>query len=226
MSEQAKEPQSPPADHWLASLLGEEALADEGWRLLARHGQRITAPRGAHLFRVGEPCTRFVLVLAGTARVQYVDEEGNEIVLYRVRAGETCILTTSCLLGERCYPAEGIVESPLEAVLVPLAVFRRALASEAVRNYVFAAMGRRLVDLMLRIDELAFRRMDRRLAHYLLGQGTVLAATHQEIAVELGTAREVVSRLLKDFERRGWVSLGRGRIEIRATEALAELACD
>lgn len=225
MSE-TEESQASRTGQWLAALVGEEGMADEGWRLLARHGRRITAPAGACLFHVGEPCTHFVLVLAGTVRVQYVDEAGNEIVLYRVRAGETCILTTSCLLGDRCYPAEGFVETPLEAVLVPLAVFRRALASEAVRNYVFAAMSRRLVDLMLRIDELAFRRMDRRLAHYLLGQGKVVAATHQEIAVELGTAREVVSRLLKDFERRGWVSLGRGRIEVRERAALEDLACD
>ncbi len=118
------------------------------------------------------------------------------------------------------------VEEPRQAALVPLDTFRRALDSEAVRNFVFAALGRCLVDLMVRIDELAFQRMDRRLPPYLVGQGGVVEAIHQKIAVEVGSAREVVSRLLKDFERKGWLVLGRGRIERRQPAALARLACD
>ncbi len=210
----------------LAAMLGDTALREPGWQLIARHAVDFRAPAGERLFQAGDPCRHFVLVLEGSIRVQYLDEEGNEIVLYRVSQGETCILTTSCLLGASAYPAEGIVETALRAALAPAAVFRQALACEAVRDFVFTAMGRRLVDLMRRIDELAFRRLDRRLARYLLGRGEEVRVTHQEIAVELGSAREVVSRLLKDFERRGWVSLGRGHIKVHAPEALSRLACD
>ncbi len=226
MSQAEEKPQAAGGQQWLTAMLGPQSLEDAGWRLMAQDARLITAQKGARLFQAGDPCREFVMVLDGSIRVQYLDEEGNEIVIYRVQGGETCILTTSCLLGQTAYPAEGIVEEPLQAALVPLATFRRALASEAVRNFVFAAMGRRLADLMRRIDELAFRRLDRRLAQYLLRQGCVVEATHQEIAVELGSAREVVSRLLKDFERKGWLVLGRGRIEICQSAALARLACD
>ncbi|MFQ5488067.1 MAG: Crp/Fnr family transcriptional regulator [Gammaproteobacteria bacterium] len=226
MSEGVEQPQTASGQHWLATMLGPQSMADAGWRLMARDARLIRAEKGARLFQAGDPCREFVMVLAGSLRVQYLDGEGNEIVIYRVRTGETCILTTSCLLGHANYPAEGIVEKPLQAALVPLDTFRRALDSEAVRIFVFAALGRRLVDLMVRIDELAFQRMDRRLAQYLVRHGGVVEATHQEIAVELGSAREVVSRLLKDFERKGWLVLGRGRIELRQLAALARLACD
>ncbi len=220
-------PLEPDVHALLGEALGSGCLQDEGWRLLAERAVRLQAPAGRRLFQAGDPCREFLLVLQGCIRVQYLDETGNEIVLYRVRAGETCILTTSCLLGDADYPAEGLVEEDLVATAVTLPVFRRALASEAVRNFVFAAMGRRLVDLMLRIDELAFRRLDRRLARHLLDRRTaVVHTTHQDIAVELGSAREVVSRLLKDFERKGWVRLGRGRIEILHAGALAALAGD
>ncbi len=226
MTQTEKRPRREEGADWLRAFPAVQSRNDPGWRLMARDARLVEADKGTRLFQAGDPCREFVMVLAGAIRVQYLDEQGNEIVIYRVRAGETCILTTSCLLGQVNYPAEGIVDAPLRAALVPLATFRAALASEAVRDFVFATMGRRLMELMLRIDELAFRRMDRRLAQYLLARGRVVEATHQEIAVELGSAREVVSRLLKDFERRGWLRLGRGRIEIREPEALAGLACD
>jgi len=193
---------------------------------VADHARLLRAERGTVLFHAGDPCKDFVIVLAGSIRVQYLDAHGNEIVLYRVQRGETCILTTSCLLGYTTYPAEGIVEEALHVALLPMVIFRQTLAYEPVRNFVFASMGKRIVDLMMLIDDIAFCRMDRRLAQFLLKQGRRVHATHQDIAVELGSAREVISRLLKDFERRGWVSLRRGQIEIHAPERLAELGCD
>jgi len=211
---------------WLAAVIPAGDLTDAGWQLVADNARLISTERGTELFHAGDPCRDFVIVLAGCIRVQYLDVHGNEIVLYRVQRGETCILTTSCLLGYTAYPAEGIVEETLQAALLPVAVFRRALAYESVRNFVFASMGKRIVDLMMLIDDIAFRRMDKRLAQFLLKQARCLHITHQDIAVELGSAREVISRLLKDFERRGWVSLRRGQIEIHDPEHLAELGCD
>ncbi len=210
----------------LSALLGEGGASGSGWRLIGQHAQLMRADRGTEMFRAGDPCQHFVIVLAGCIRVQYLDHNGNEIVLYRVQKGETCILTTSCLLGNARYPAQGIVEEPLEAAMVPMAVFRQALAHEPVRNYVFNTMGKRLVDLMLLVEEVAFRRLDGRLAQHLLKHGNVVRATHQEIAVELGSAREVISRLLKDFERKGWIAMRRRRIDILQPRALEKLECD
>ena len=207
-------------------MLGEEQNPDPGWQLIARHGQVMSAPAGTEIFRAGDPCNHFVIVLSGSVRVQYLDQNGNEIVLYRVLEGETCILTTSCLLGQARYPAQGIAEEQLQAALVPMKIFQKALAHEPVRNYVFNTLGKRLADLMVLIEEVAFRRMDGRLAHYLLKHGDVVRATHQEIAVELGSAREVISRLLKDFERKGWIAMQRRRIDILDRQALDRLGCD
>ena len=201
-------------------------VADPGWRLLAEEARTVSLAAGAVLFKAGDPCREFVIVLGGSIRVQYSDAEGHEIVLYRVRRGETCILTTSCLMGGAAYPAEGLVEEDAKLAVVSLAVFRRALNHEAFRNFVFTTMGRRILDLMLVIDEIAFRRLDHRLAEYLAARGGAVDTTHYQIAVELGSAREVVSRLLKEFERRGWVGLQRGHIEIRDRDALREFSCD
>lgn len=212
--------------HWLTAIIPAGDLLDPGWRLVADNARLIRAEQGAELFHAGDPCKDFVIVLAGCIRVQYLDTNGHEIVLYRVQRGETCILTTSCLLGYTAYPAEGIAEEALHVALLPMAVFRQTLAHETIRNFVFSSMAKRIVDLMMLIDDIAFCRMDRRLAQFLLKQGRRVYATHQDIAVELGSAREVISRLLKDFERRGWVSLRRGQIEVNAPERLAELGCD
>jgi len=210
----------------IAAVVPAADFADPGWRLLAAKSRTISLAAGTVLFKIGDLCRDFVIVLDGCIRVQYSDAEGHEIVLYRVRRGETCILTTSCLMGGAAYPAEGVVEEDARLAVVPLAVFRHALNHEDFRNFVFTTMGRRIVDLMLVIDEVAFRRLDRRLAEYLSERGGAIDTTHYQIAVELGSAREVVSRLLKEFERRGWVGLQRGHIEIRDHDALREFSCD
>jgi CRP/FNR family transcriptional regulator len=195
--------------------------------VLERDLQFASLPAGTVAFRSGSACETYLFILAGLVRVQMTSETGREIVLYRVEAGETCILTTACLMAGRDYPAEAVVESEVRAAVLPSAAFKTLLALSArFREFVFAAYGTRLLDLMLVVDEVAFRRIDLRLARFLLDRrdedGRV-ALTHQELATELGTVREVVSRQLKDFERRGWVTLDRRRILIHAPEALAAL---
>ena len=158
--------------------------------------------------------------------MQKIAENGREIVLYRVEGGQSCILTTNCLITGDEYSAEGITEGEVEALILPAATFRALLAcSEIFRGFVFSAYATRISGLLMLIEEVAFGRIDARLAGWLAerGQGE-LKATHQEIAVELGTAREVVSRQLKEFERRGWLTLGRGRLEILDVAAMAALA--
>jgi CRP/FNR family transcriptional regulator len=186
----------------------------------------VRVPAGTILFRDGAACTHFVLVTEGSVRVHKTSEGGREIVLYRVESGQSCVLTTNCLIASRAYEAEGVAETDVEMLLLPAPVFRRLLAqSEAFRDFVFSAYAVRLASLLLLVEEVAFGRIDLRLAGWLAARASgPIHSTHQEIAVELGTAREVVSRQLKEFERRGWVALGRGLIEPRNAAALRRLA--
>jgi CRP/FNR family transcriptional regulator, anaerobic regulatory protein len=216
---------------WLERFPALRGLEQETHHALLENARSVSVPAGAKAFRAGGDCDNYLLVLSGTIRIQQLAESGREIVLYRVGAGETCILTTACLLAREAYSAEAIAEMPVEAIAVPKQTFDRLIArSPAFRDFVFATYAKRITDLMLLIEEVAFGRIDARLARCLLDlknpDGTLLA-THQSLAVELGTAREVVSRQLKEFERRRWVRLERGGIHVlepKALEALAEEA--
>lgn len=218
----------PQIDDWTASVAA-IALLDEATRVRLRGLTRpIAASAGTRIFGEGSPCRAYLILLSGQLRVQKVGENGREIVLYRVEAGETCIVTTACLMSGTNYDAEGIAESDIQAQALPMSGFRELLAQSApFRDFVFKAYGTRISSLLMLIEEVAFGRIDQRLAACLLqiGEGTdKVDATHQELAVELGTAREVVSRQLKDFERRGWVQLGRGHLRLLNTRALDLLA--
>lgn len=218
------QPQSTWRDRFpgLAGLSPDVAKRLDARARLARIGQ------GTVIFGPGNPAQNLLLLVSGTVRVQQVSEAGREIVLYRVHAGESCVLTTACLLAFEEYSAEGIAETDVEAVLVPRETFDEMMASSrAFRAFVFEAYSRRITELFLVIEEIAFKRMDIRVAQKLLdlsdGQ-RVLHLTHQQLATELGTAREVISRQLKEFERRGWLGLSRGEIELKDVAAIGDLA--
>lgn len=189
----------------------------------------IQVPPGTVLFSEGAACEAYVLVLEGSVRVQKISESGREIVLYRVERGQTCVLTTACLMTSAEYGAEGVAETPVRAAVLSAAAFQRLLDASAVfRRFVFRVYAGRIADLLMLIEEVAFGRVDVRLAQTLLAHarrdgGRVVTTTHQALATELGTAREVVSRQLKEFERRQWVGLARGRIELRNAAALEAL---
>lgn len=203
-------------------------LEPEAARTLDGTARIATLPPGTVVFQDGSQCASYVLVLEGSVRVQKVAENGREIVLYRVERGQSCVLTTNCLIAHDDYSAEGVAETEVKALVLPASTFRSLLGqSEVFRDFVFSAYAARISDLLMLIEEVAFGRVDMRLAAWLLGRagsGAEIRATHQEIATELGTAREVVSRQLKDFERRGWVQLHRGRLELRQRAGLAGLA--
>ena len=187
----------------------------------------MTVPAGTVLFRDGSECSNYVLVLEGSIRVHKMSEGGREIVLYRVERGQSCVLTTNCLIANEAYGAEGVAETTVELVTLPAAIFRSLLArSEGFRDFVFSAYAARISDLLMLIEEVAFGRIDVRLAGWLAERAKPegrIRATHQDIAMELGTAREVISRQLKDFERRSWVTLARGSVEILDAAALLKL---
>jgi len=156
------------------------------------------------------------MLLEGTVRVQKSSEDGREITLYRVEAGESCIMTTTCLISDDQYGAEGIAETDVTLAVVPPATFNRLLAqSEKFRNFVFEVYAKRMSMLMMLVEEVVFKKLDKRLAQLLLDhKSDQFDVTHQDIAMELGSVREVVSRQLKVFERQKFIKLGRGNIKI------------
>jgi len=197
-------------------------------KLLAERAQVVALPAQTTVFAPGMPAENFLLVLDGTVRVQQASAGGREIVLYRVTGGESCIMTTACLLSQDTYNAEGVTETPVEAVAVPRATFDELMGRSAdFRRFVFSDYSSRITDLLQVVEEVAFERIDKRLAQKLLDladrEGR-LTATHQDLAVELGSAREVVSRHLKEFQRRGWLELTRGQVSLSNRNALERLA--
>lgn len=187
---------------------------------------------GEYFLREGDSCAHFAIVVSGTMRVFKLAESGHEITLYHVGSGEACPLNVACLLSDRPVPAMARVEEETEAVVLPAALFRRLMAEqEALRSFVFQMFSTRLTEVMSLVEEVAFRRMDQRLARRLSdlfarsarGERSV-EITHAELAADLGTAREVVSRLLKEFERVGAIRLSRGRISLRDPERLEGMA--
>lgn len=212
---------------WTALFPDLDALTPEVRRELVAVARVMELPPDTHLFGPGDRPPAALLVLQGSVKVSQVTEQGREIVLYRVHAGESCVLTTACLLADEDYTAEGRTESAATGVSIPRAAFDRLLgASPAFRNFVFTAYSRRIADLFLMIEDIAFQRMDVRLAARLLelARDDTITATHQDMAAELGTAREVISRLLKDFERRGLVAQSRGMIRLTDPAALERIA--
>jgi CRP/FNR family transcriptional regulator len=164
------------------------------------------------------------LVLEGSIRVAKCSE-GRELQLYRVMPGESCVLTGGCLVGGRDYPATGIVEQDARLVVLPKPVFDELLATHApFRQYVFSLFAERLTELMALVEAVAFHKLDRRVAGTLLGHGRVVELTHQQLADELGSVREIVTRVLRSFADQGLVLLGRGSIEVLDAVGLRRVA--
>jgi CRP/FNR family transcriptional regulator len=160
-------------------------------------------------------------LLAGSVRVIKAAPNGRELQLYRVGEGESCILTSSCLLGHATYRARGVAEQDVEMVVLPPASFHALMADCAsFRDYIFGLFADRLTDLMELVSAVAFQKLDQRLAALLVSRSSPIHTTHQALADELGSAREMVSRLLKGFAEQGWVKLGREQIEVANAAAL------
>lgn len=194
---------------------------------IVRQGKHMVLPGGARVFDEHGPCGAFPLLLAGAVRVFKQAASGRQLLLYRVEPGELCVLTTSCLLGHGSYAASGVTEGETELVVIGAPLFNELLAScEAFRALVFSLLSERIADLMQRVEEVAFQRLDRRLASLLVARAPELRATHQDLADELGSVREMVTRLLRGFEEHGWVRLGRERVSVTDVDSLRRLAED
>ena len=194
----------------------------------ARGVSRLRAPAGGVLFRPLDPCRGFIAVRRGAIKVMLSAPTGREIVLYRVKPGEVCLQTFSCLVLQKPYAAEGVAEEDVEALLIPPAEFDLLLAESSVfRTAVFASIAGRFADFENVVQMLAFTGLEARVAAALLrlaGRHDHIAMTHEALAEEIGSAREAVSRQLGLFARQGLVILSRGRIELTAPSILTQLA--
>jgi CRP/FNR family transcriptional regulator len=186
-------------------------------RKLVAAGRFQSIPEATQIYIEGDNCQGIAFVLSGEIRIYKIGETGREITLYEIGPGETCILNASCILSGSTYPANAIVASDASILLVPSADFHELVTThEKMRVFVFSLLSRRLATVMELVEEVAFGRMDQRLLDYLIekSEGGRLETTHQIIANDLGTSREVVSRLLKDFERKQQVRLSRNLITL------------
>jgi len=215
------------SEDWISRFQGLSNLPERIRGILDARSQVIRMPKGTVIFGPGNSPENLLFLLDGTVRVQQLAENGREIVLYRVQAGESCVMTTACLLAYEDYSAEGIAETDITAAAIPRTVFDDLISqSREFRTFVFSAYSKRITDLFHVIEDIAFQRMDIRLAQKLLDlrQGMTVKATHQQLAAELGTAREVISRQLSEFQRRDWVKQSRGTVELLDADSIARLA--
>jgi CRP/FNR family transcriptional regulator len=175
-------------------------------------------PKDKVVYTEGDSCSAIAFLLSGEIRVYKIGESGREITLYEIGQGDTCILNASCILSKTTYPAHAVTTLEGEMLLMPAADFRRLIAQyEEMRQFVFTLLSQRLTSVMTLVEEIAFGRMDERLMDYIIekSENGILYSTHQKIANDLGTSREVVSRLLKDFEKKDKVILSRNSIQLR-----------
>ena len=213
---------------WVEAFADLRGLGTGARAALAGAGEVVSLPAHTRIFSPGQKPESFLLVLEGTVKVQQVSDSGREIVLYRVGRGESCILTTTCLLSDETYLAEALTTSDVRAVAIPRGRFDRLMSDfPEFRRFVFHAYSERITSLLLLLGDVAFARIDKRLAQKLLALASPageLKLTHQDLAVELGTAREVVTRQLRAFQEKGYVDLDRGLIRLREASELKALA--
>lgn len=184
----------------------------------------MAVPAGTVLFQAHSPCQGFPLVLSGEVKVVQASGDGRLLELYRVVPGELCLVSSSCLWRGQALTADGIATRPTELVLVPPAAFMAWLEQPDFRGAVLGLLAQRMADLTALVDAVAFHKLDQRLAAALLGHGAELSLTHQALADQLGTVREIITRLLRRFEQEGWVQLARERIRITDSAALRRVA--
>ncbi len=189
-----------------------------------KEAQAMAVPAGTLIFDERQPCRGFPFIVKGGIRIVKAAANGRELPLYRVLPGETCIITSSCLLGHADYNARGIAETDTTLMLLPRTLFDELIAQPAFRDFVFRLFLERIADLMQLIEEVAFQKLDQRLAALLLGKGKLLHTTHQQLADELGSVREMVTRLLNGFASRGLVRLGREEVEILDSAGLRRIS--
>lgn len=192
------------------------------------HAKLVEIDKDIILFHQGDSCENYYFLLEGAVKVITASSQGKEILLYRIKPGETCVLSTSCMINERFYPAVGITDTPCKALAVPVSYLIKLLQRSTVINQFFLHnFSLRVASLIDLICEVALERLDVRVARHLLQKmdsHLEIAITHDALALEIGTAREVISRQLGTFEKNGWITTQRGKIALIQIDTLEQLS--
>ena len=202
-------------------LDSDESIRDQ----VLDHLTVMTIPKGDIIFNEGDECRQMAFILSGIVRVYKTGETGREITLYRLRSGDSCILTASCIFSHSNFPAIAVAEEDVEAAVVPSNIFRKWLnLHEVWRNYTFNLLAQRFSEIMTVLEEVAFKRLDIRIAKLILNlsenKQDDLKIKHKDIAMELGSSREVVSRILEQFASENILVLKRGSIMVQDIDKL------
>ena len=187
------------------------------------HARLVKLRAGTVIFEELQQCNAFPFILSGNIRVYKQSVSGRELSLYTITSGDACVVTAGCLLGDEPYNACGLVKTDSVLVMMSANDFESLLSSRIFREFIFSLFSKRISELMQLVEEVAFQRLDSRLASLLLRQGKYIKMSHQELADELGTVREMVTRVLKSFSDSGLIVLGRERIEVLDESALEKM---
>ena len=200
------------------------SLAQDDVLKVLSNAKIISFRAGSTVFEELQPCEAFPFILAGNIRVVKRAENGREISLYNVTTGDACVVSAACLLGNKPYNAVGIVQTDCELALIPAQDFDHLMSVKVFREHIFSLFSNRVLALMELIDQVAFRKLDQRLARVLLAGAPEIRLSHQQLADELGTVREMITRLLNDFSDRGLVKAKRGSVQILDRLGLRQVA--
>jgi len=205
------------------------SIADPVWTEAVKHLVPVTVPGGTQAYVTGDECRNFLLLLDGNIRVYASGRGGREIVLYRIQPGEFCILTLAAFLQGSSFPANAVTENQVQAMVLDRTVFIQAMQkSHALSDMMMMELCNRFTEVINKVQELAFEPLDIRMANLLCRRfreenGATIEITHNQLAQELGTTREVASRMLKDLERGNYIKLSRGSVCLHDYEAIGRM---
>lgn len=206
-----------------------EKLTSEEQKSLCACSSLRSVAKNDFIFSRSEDCLGIFLVLEGRIRVYLQSEENREVTLFRVGRGEVCTLSASCMIRELTFDIQIEAEEKGRILTTSACCFNHLMTQNIyVENYIYRQTAEHFSDVMWAMSQLLFSSLDRRLAAFLEDErirtgSNILHTTHEQIARELGSAREVVSRMLKQFERAGIVALSRGAVTLLSPEKLREL---
>ena len=216
-----------PNELWLSRFPQLENISDPVWHDVMKRAKHATLPSDHWVFHEGETCENYIFLLKGSTRIFKTLKNGREVILYHLHGGNTCTLTTAVLLSKECFPGDAKTETECRVALIPTDDFHLAFdQSSGFRKFVCRSLGNRIRDIIMLIESIASRHVDVRLARWLLmhgGGNDPVRISHLELSLEIGTAREVISRHLRDFQKNGWITQERRRINVISSNGLESL---
>ncbi len=191
-------------------------LSETGQQLIKDNAKEVTVPKGMELFAQGDLCKDILYLLDGSVRVYRLHESGQEITLYFLEEGEQCNVNLNSAFTDTPAIGTAVSETEITGYMFPASIIKQLYIAEPMyQQYVFKLFGRRLEGMAGLVEDVRFKKLDHRLLDWLHeSESNPIIVTHEKLASHLGTSREVISRLLKEFEHNGIVKLYRGKIEL------------